>query len=557
MHRRPALLLVPLALLFVVTGLVEAWRDAPTVDEAVDIASGVTSVVRHDLRLNPEHGVLARVLPALPALLAHPVVPEGQAYRSDDWFDHTDDFIRANETAGRLHRVVFLSRLVPLLEGLAVAGLLYLLAARLFGPWAGVLAASLWLTTPVFIGFGHVVSIDVAFTVATLATSLALLWYLDARSDRRAIVLGVALGGVLLTRHIGLALLAAVVAVVLVSGWRTARAAAAKQAAVAAVTSWAMVWIVVRLVAPFTPGGPAGAQLNGIIDAGRAQSGLARLVLAVPWPKEWAAGLAFGVLEADNGRQPAYLFGHSWTGSQWWYFIGATIVKLTLVVLVAIVVGAFAVRRFPTDVRRKVVAAIAIPAATIYVAISIQPFDRGLRYAFPCVALCFVVAGAAATVESRRWRRIGLGALALTQAAALAASFPHSIAWTPPPFQPGYRWATDSNIDFGQDNWRVNDWAVGRAPLVDLLLPRGVDPPSGSRPLLSTPASDVRGWVAVSATRLTALDRDALSWLRAYCPVDTIGGSVLVYRFEEPVDSRPGPVMPVGMCSGDVSTRTG
>ena len=549
-------MLVPLALLFVVVGLVEAWRDAPTVDEAVDIASGVTSVVRHDLRLNPEHGVLARILPAVPALFAHPIVPKGEAYRSDDWFDHTDDFIRANDEAGRLHTVVFLSRLVPLVEGLAVAGLLYLLAARLFGPWSGVLAASLWLTTPVFIGFSHVVSIDIAFTVATLAACLALLRYLEHRSDGRAVVVGLALAGVLLTRHIGLALLGAIVAVVAVTGRRAARDVALRQVGVVALTPWLFVWVIVRVVAPFTPGGAAGAQLDGIIAAGKAQSGLVRLVLAIPWPKEWAAGLAFGVLAAD-GRQPAYLLGQSWTGSKWWYFLGATVVKLTLVVIVAMIVGALAVRRFPAEVRRNVIAAIVVPAITIYVAISIQPLDRGLRYAFPFVALSFVVAGAAATIEPVRLRRVGLGALAVTQAAALAVSFPHSIAWTPPPFQPAYRWATDSNVDFGQDAWRVDDWAVGRAPLVDLLLPRGADPPAGSRPLLATPPSDVRGWVAVSATRLTALDRDALSWLRAYCPIDTIGGSVLVYRFDGPVDSRPGPVMPVGMCSGEVSRRTG
>ena len=37
----------------------------------------------------------------------------------------------------------------------------------------------------------------------------------------------------------------------------------------------------------------------------------------------------------------------------------------------------------------------------------------------------------------------------------------------------------------------------------------------------------MRGWVAVSVTSLTALDRDELSWLRAYCPVGTIGGSIV------------------------------
>ena len=81
-------MLVPLALLFTAITLTEAWRDAPTVDESIDIASGVTGVVRHDLGLTPEHGALTKMLPALPALFAHPIVPDGPGYRSGDWFDN-------------------------------------------------------------------------------------------------------------------------------------------------------------------------------------------------------------------------------------------------------------------------------------------------------------------------------------------------------------------------------------------------------------------------------------------------------------------------------------
>ena len=203
-RRRPALTLIPLALLFLVTGLVEAWRDSPTVDEAIDIAAGVSSVVHHDLRLMPEHGVLVKLLPALPALAAHPAVPDGAGYRSGDWLLHTDEFVRANRANGRLQRVVFLARLVPLLEGLMVAWLLYVLGARLFGAGPGVLASALWLTTPVFVGFSHLAGVDVASTLATLVVSVALLRFLEAPSDRGGLLVGVAIGASLLTRHLAL-----------------------------------------------------------------------------------------------------------------------------------------------------------------------------------------------------------------------------------------------------------------------------------------------------------------------------------------------------------------
>ena len=262
-------------------------------------------------------------------------------------------------------------------------------------------------------------------------------------------------------------------------------------------------------------------------------------MLAVPWPKEWAAGFAY--LVVTSTARPAYLFGQAWNGGRWWYFLAAVPVKVPLIAVLALLAGPIGWWRVPRAEVRKAIAVIALPALALYVAVAAQPLNLGLRYVFPSLALWFVAAGPVVLLGTPLWRRIGAGALVVTQLAAFAAAYPHSIAWTPPPFQPAYRYATDSNVDYGQDNDRVRDWAAGRAPLVDLLLPRGYDPPPGSRPLLDVPTAEVRGWVAVSPTRLATVDRDVLSWLRAYCPVGTIGGSVLVYRFDAPVDPRPGP----------------
>ena len=78
-------------------------------------------------------------------LYANPVVPQTEAYERGDWFDYTEDFVAANEEAGRLDDVVFLARIVPLLLGLGCALLLFRLGDQLFGQAAGVAAAGLWL----------------------------------------------------------------------------------------------------------------------------------------------------------------------------------------------------------------------------------------------------------------------------------------------------------------------------------------------------------------------------------------------------------------------------
>src|SRR5690606_30585183 len=66
-----------LAVVFTISGLRQAWADSPTVDEGVDLASGLTYWVHGDLRMSPEHPVLPKLLATAPALAAGPVVPKG------------------------------------------------------------------------------------------------------------------------------------------------------------------------------------------------------------------------------------------------------------------------------------------------------------------------------------------------------------------------------------------------------------------------------------------------------------------------------------------------
>jgi hypothetical protein len=183
--------------------------------------------------------------------------------------------------------------------------------------------------------------------------------------------------------------------------------------------------------------------------------------------------------------------------------------------------------------------------------------DLGVRYLLPTFALWCVGASAVVLVPARFGAR-AVGAVAAVAAAVmLASSLPHSLAYTSPPFTPAYRVVTDSNVDWGQDLALLQAWAVGRRPYVDWFGPRGTswaDVP-GARDLLAADPTTITGWVAVSATNLTSNHAGALAWLRAYCPVDDLGGSVLVYRFDTPPVVGPGPTAPAPPCSGDVSVR--
>src|SRR5436305_8108183 len=94
----------------------EATGDAPTIDEPVYLSAGVASLVRHDLRLNPQHPPLAKAVAALPVLFAGPVLPAGGV-----WEHHRDRvYARAFQEAARrrhqLRELTVLMRIVPVIE---------------------------------------------------------------------------------------------------------------------------------------------------------------------------------------------------------------------------------------------------------------------------------------------------------------------------------------------------------------------------------------------------------------------------------------------------------
>ncbi len=532
---RPLAILAVLAVGFVGLGLWQAWHDSPTFDEPVYVAAGLASLTRHDLRLNPEHPPLAKALAALPVLAVGPVIPHTAAWTGGDEQVYSAQFLQAQLRAGTLQRVMFAARLVALAEAVAAAFVLYALARRLLSPSAGLVAGGLWLAGPLVVGLGHLDGIDLPFTLAALLVSLALvrvleLPRLDPRRRRRLLALGLACGLAAVVKDTGLVLAALAPAVVAFSGWRDRRWATLVDGLVVGLVAWACIWATYLVLAPGSVW-PLGLLPHLDLD-----------------------GLRY-LSTHDTQSGPAYLLGSYWVGGRWWYWPLSLLVKVPLVTVAVLVVGPVGLVWVKSSVRRRTLAAVVLPALAIAAVTLPGPRDIGVRYLLPSLALWLVVAAAVTEVPARRAARVGLAGVLVVAGLATTASNPHSIAWVALPFRPGYRTASDSNVDWGQDFYRLQTWSVGRHPAVAYFGPRGLSAAQvpGARELSSVPVARLTGWVAVSATRLTTSDHAALSWLRAYCPLGTLGGSILLYRFERPPDPAPGPVRPAAPCPAGAS----
>ncbi|HZW42209.1 MAG TPA: hypothetical protein VFE99_07890, partial [Agromyces sp.] len=178
------------------------------------------------------------------------------------------------------------------------------------------------------------------------------------------------------------------------------------------------------------------------------------------------------------------------------------------------------------------------PAVALTAFVLPQPRQLGLRYLLPVITLAVVAGSPAVRVACKAV--VGRVALALLLTAQLFwfwESTPRSLAWTTPPLRPGYQVAADSNLDWGQDLYRLRDW-IRNHPDAVVFYFGTVDPKSlfeESRSLSTTVERDQppAGRYAVSASHLTDWSSKSLAWLRAYCPVGLVGDSILVYRFHD------------------------
>jgi 4-amino-4-deoxy-L-arabinose transferase-like glycosyltransferase len=538
-RKLPLLVLAFVAAGFLAFGLAEAKADAPTFDEPVYVSAGLAALLHHDVTLNDEHPPLPKVLAALPVLIARPVVPANGGWSGNDEQSYAARFVAAQLAAGKLREVTFASRLVPLAETAGVAFVLFGVAGELSGPVAGLLAGMLWLASPLVLGIGHLDGTDVPFALGVALSAWALLRWLRLRDLRALVWLGLALAAAAETQITGLLVVAAALAVVVGSGWRSGVRPALMRAALAGAIVWGGVWAVYLVLDPAL---------------------IWQLPLLIPRP--YLDGIRYLALN-DTSGSAAYVAGIAYTGGRWWYWPVSLAIKWPGTSLLLLVSGVIGCWRLPPDPRRRAALAVALPAVLITAFTMAMPKDIGVRYLLPVMAL-WTAAGAAGLVSVIRTarRQLATSAVAvLVGAAALSTvvSFPGSLAWTAWPFRPGYAMATDSNVDWGQGLYALQSWSASRDPWVAYFGPRGITIAGipGARSLLGADPARVAGWVAVSVTALNSANRSSLAWLRGWCPVGILDQTILLYHFSQPPATtlaRQLPPEPAALCPGQWSS---
>jgi hypothetical protein len=443
-------------LLLLFTLLVIGARELSyTADEPAHVAGGYALLTAgpQALDLLAQRGY-PPLLPGAQALITFLGEPRMDITRLDGWPGHFDVFsnafldeLRTPETPLRLTRTILLSRMPSIWLAILLAALVARWGRELWGGWAGVCALLFLVIDPTFLAHARFATTDLGITAFGTALLYAAWRWVRGGGWGASLFTGMLLGATLLSKISG-PLWALCCGFLLLLGLLRRRSAdpvrALAQAATAIGIGLLLLW--------------AGYAFSlGSIGEG---------TLPVFAPGYWRS--AFYLTQYGS---LFYALGECYTGSRWWYFPLAFLIKNPLPLLAAWALGSglwvwslVARRTGPQGSRggehgwrlsSTLAALLLFPALYSGVAVW-RGMNIGYRHMLPVHPLLHLCAagGLAGLWSSRRrvWHW-AVAALALSTAVGTLRMTPNELAFFSILIggsDAGYRYLVDSNLDWGQ-----------------------------------------------------------------------------------------------------------
>lgn len=153
-----ALLGLMFALLFF-----SAWNDSATMDELAHIPSGYSYLALHDYRLNPEHPPLMKDLAAIPLVFLHLNFPTNvSAWKNDVNGQWDMGRIFLYESGNNADKIIHWSRFPIMLLAILFGWMFFRWVRRIYGDKVGLLALFFFVFSPTFLAHSRYVTTDLA-----------------------------------------------------------------------------------------------------------------------------------------------------------------------------------------------------------------------------------------------------------------------------------------------------------------------------------------------------------------------------------------------------------
>ncbi len=556
--------------------------DSAIFDEVAHIPAGYTYVKYQDSRLNPEHPPLIKDLAALPLLFLHLNFNTNQEFwniknvNDRQWMA---GHALLYEFGNNPDQILFWSRLPIMFLALVFGWLLFWWIKKRYGNKVALITLLFYTLSPTFIAHSRFVTTDLAASFGFFLGFISFLHFLEKRTKKSLLIAGLVFGIVQLFKF-SLVLL---VPIYLILGilWILTKTASNEISGPTVLVKLFGQIILIGLIGLVVIWGVYAfhvwnyPQAQQLTDAKYILGGYKIQTFAYMdfWLINHRLTRSLGqylygflmVAQRTAGGNAAYFKGEISSKGWWSYFPTLMLFKEQLAFyifgLIALVwaLGKIQKQKFSDWVGNNFPAVASLIFILFYLAWSLwSPLNIGVRHALPIFPfLYFLVA-----VGVVQWLLHGTipqylisFLLLLWMALEIFWAFPFYLSYyniLGGGVKQGYRIATDSNYDWGQDLKRLKEWAEhpptgvdaqkiyldyfgGGSPeyyLREKFQPwwsaRGM-PPKGS--YLAVSLNSVMGAWARPIGDMVIKPENSYAWLRNKTPLTRAGSSILIYRF--------------------------
>ena len=558
--------------------LFSLFNDCWTFDETTHIVSGYSYLTQQDFRLNPEHPPLIKDLAAAPLLFLNLNFPaEHSAWIQEGdpawWlqFDFASQFLY--QAGNNPDQILLFARIPMILLFIFLAWFVFFWTKKLFGNKTALLSLFFIALSPTFLAHGRLVTTDIGAALGTVLATYFWLKFLKKPSWENVLLTSFILGISLLFKFSLLLLIPFLLITTLFYVWVYKKPFLKYVALSALIGLIALIFIIWPIYQAHSFNYPVQQQLKDTafrLDSASAPEFLIKPLLWMSGQpilrslSHYFTGIVMTVSRAGGGNTTFYMgqiSAEAWRS----YFPMVYLIKIPLpfhiLTLLALIWFLISIFRKKNIVIRKWLSEhftefAMIIFLVIYWTTSIRGnLNIGVRHLLPVFPFTIILVSRATVLWLKKpaflkIKHIFVGILLLWQIVAVILIYPHFLAYfnelVGGPAN-GYKYVTDSNLDWGQDLRRLTDFVEKNNIDKIYLNYFGGGSPSyylgdkyqrwdAKKEPSQLPANS---WLAISANELQGgraiptkgFDQktDHYNWLNQYEPETIIGHSIFVY----------------------------
>ncbi len=534
-----------------------SWNDSATFDEVAHIGAGYTYLKYQDGRLNPEHPPLLKSLAASPLLFLG--LKENITAQPFWTIENVNDrqWAAGNyllyEAGNDADEILFWSRLPMILLTILFGWVLFLWVKRRYGAGTGLLTLFFFVVSPTFLAHGRYVTTDVGAALGFFLGIIFFLRFLERRDVKSLIYCGLIFGLINLFKF-SLFLLAPIYLILGLFWIWFKKDSYLKLLGQLILVGFIGLAVIYAAYVFQVRNYSVDRQIKDAryILAGYKYPSLAKLDF---WLTEHRATRPLGlysqgflmVARRTAGGNTAYFEGEVSSKGWWSYFPTLALFKEQLGFYILALFALFTAfkNRASTDFNSL---AAMIFVVFYWISSILNPLNIGVRHVLPTFPfLYFLVAKKISEIK----RNFIIAIIMLWMIAEIILAFPYYLSYYNAlggGLKNGYKIATDSNYDWGQDLKRLKilaeenniskiylDYFGGGSPNYYLgekyeswRSAKGL-PPAGS--YFAVSLNSLAGSQAKPIGDIVIKPEDSYSWLRGKEPTARAGSSILIFKF--------------------------